>query len=70
VLDEVFYKVAHAFFVHLHAQQILITKMGSKCLKDTTWWVAFGSILCWLLEHHHRLMIHVVDKRLVEVPST
>ncbi|CAK9862746.1 unnamed protein product [Sphagnum jensenii] len=52
VLDEAFYKVAHAFFVNLRAQQILITKMGSKCPKDTTRWVAFGSILRWLLEHH------------------
>jgi hypothetical protein len=29
VLDEAFYKVAHAFSVHLRAQQILITEMGS-----------------------------------------
>jgi hypothetical protein len=36
VLDKAFYKVAHAFSVHLRAQQILITEMGSKCLKDTT----------------------------------
>jgi hypothetical protein len=62
VLDEAFYKVAHAFSVHFHAQQILIIKMGSKCPKDTTRWVAFGSILCWLLEHRRRLMIHVADK--------
>jgi hypothetical protein len=31
VLDEALYKVAHVFSVHFHAQQILITKMGSKC---------------------------------------
>jgi hypothetical protein len=62
VLDEAFYKVAHAFSVHLCAQQIFITEMGSKCSKDTTRWVAFGNILHWLLEHCHRLMIHVADK--------
>ncbi len=70
VLDEAFYKVAQAFSVHLCAQQILITKMGSKCPKDTTWWVAFGSILHWLLEHHRQLMIHVADKRPIQAPST
>jgi hypothetical protein len=63
VLDEAFYKVAHAFFVHLRAQQILITEMGSKCPKDMMRWVAFGSILRSLLEHRRRLMIHVADKR-------
>jgi hypothetical protein len=70
VLDEVFYKVAHAFSMHLRAQQILITEMGSKCPKDTTRWVAFGSILRWLLEHRCRLMIHVANKRLVQAPTT
>jgi hypothetical protein len=70
VLDEAFYKVAHVFFVHLRAQQILITEMGSKCPKDTMRWVTFGSILRWLLEHRRQLMIHVVDKRPVQVPST
>ncbi|CAK9235893.1 unnamed protein product [Sphagnum troendelagicum] len=70
VLDETFYKVAHAFSVHLRAQQILITEMGSKCLKDTMRWVVFGSILRWLLEHRRRLMIHVADKRPVQAPST
>ncbi len=69
VLDEAFYKVAHVFFMHLCAQQIFITKMGSKCPKDTTQWVAFGNILRELLEHRHRLMIHVVNKRPVQVPS-
>ncbi|KAH9570425.1 hypothetical protein CY35_02G039600 [Sphagnum magellanicum] len=70
VLDEAFYKVAHAFSVHLRAQQILVTKMGSKCPKDMMRWVAFDSILHWLLEHRRRLMIHVVDKRSVQAPST
>jgi hypothetical protein len=32
--------------------------MGSKCPKDTTHWVAFGSILHWLLQNYRRLMIH------------
>jgi len=36
VLDEAFYKVAHVFSVHIRAQRILITEMGSKCSKDTT----------------------------------
>jgi hypothetical protein len=70
VFDEAFYKVAHGFSVHLRAQQILITEMGSKCPKDTTRWVAFGSILRWFLEHRRRLMIHVADKRPVQAPST
>jgi hypothetical protein len=70
VLDEAFYKVAHAFSVHLRVQQILITEISSKCLKDTMQWVAFGSILCWLLEHRRRLMIHMADKRPVQAPST
>ncbi len=70
VLDEAFYKVAHAFSMHFRAQQILITEMGSKCSKDTMLWVTFGSILRWLLEHCRRLMIHVVDKRPVQAPST
>ncbi|KAH8973996.1 hypothetical protein BDL97_01G078100 [Sphagnum fallax] len=70
VLDEAFYKVAHAFSVHLRAQQILITEMGSKCPKDTMQWVAFDNVLRWLLEHRCRLMIRVADKRPVQVPST
>jgi hypothetical protein len=45
VLDQAFYKVTHAYSVHLRMQQNLITDMGSKCPKDTTRWVAFGSIL-------------------------
>ncbi len=49
VLDQAFYKVAHAYSVHLRVQQNLIADMGSKCPKDTTRWVAFGSILHWLL---------------------
>jgi hypothetical protein len=50
-LDQAFYKVAHAYSVHLQVQQNLITDMGSKCMKDTMCWVAFGSILHWLLQN-------------------
>jgi hypothetical protein len=69
VLDQAFYKVAHAYFVHLRVQQNLITNMGSKCPKDTTRWVAFGSILHWLLQNYRRLMIHKAAKCLVQAPS-
>jgi hypothetical protein len=50
-------------------QQNLITDMGSKCLKDTTRWVAFGSILHWLLQNYRRLMIHNAAKRPVQASS-
>ncbi|CAK9863106.1 unnamed protein product [Sphagnum jensenii] len=36
VLDQAFYKVAHAYYVHLRVQQNLIMNMGSKCPKNTT----------------------------------
>lgn len=61
VLNEMFYKFAHAFSVHLRAQKNLINEMGSKCPKYTTRWVAFGSILCWLLEHRRRLTWRIDD---------
>jgi len=63
VLDQAFYKVAHAYSVHLWVQQNLITDMGSKCPKDTTRWVAFSSILHWFLQNYRQLMIHNVAKR-------
>ncbi len=63
VLDQAFYKVAHAYSIHLRVQQNLITDMGSKCPKDTTRWVAFDSILHWLLQNYRWLMIHNVAKR-------
>jgi hypothetical protein len=69
VLDQAFYKVAHAYSVHLRVQQNLITDMGSKCPKDTTRWVAFGSILHWLLQNYRRLMIHNTVKRPVQESS-
>jgi hypothetical protein len=69
VLDQAFYKVAHAYSVHLRVQQNLIMDMGSKCPKDTMRWVAFGSILHWLLQNYRRLMIHNAAKRPVQVPS-
>jgi len=62
VLDEAFNKVAHAYSVHLRVQQNLITDMGSKCPKDTTRWVAFGSILHWLIQNYRQLMIHNAAK--------
>jgi hypothetical protein len=43
--------------------------MGSKCLKDTTRWVAFGNILHWFLQNYRRLMIHNVAKCPVQAPS-
>jgi hypothetical protein len=69
VLDQAFYKVAHAYSVHLRMQQNLIMDMGSKCPKNTTRWVAFGSILHWLLQNYRRLMIHNAVKCLVQAPS-
>ncbi len=36
VLDQAFYKVAHAYSIHLRVHQNLIMDMGSKCPKDTT----------------------------------
>jgi hypothetical protein len=69
VLDQAFYKVAHAYSIHLRVQQNLIMDMGSKCPKDTMRWVAFGSILHWLLQNYRRLMIHNAAKRPVQVPS-
>lgn len=69
VLNEIFYKAAHAFSVHFESQQNLINKMGSKCPKYTTRSVAFGSILCWLLEHRRRLMIHMEKRRSIQAPS-
>lgn len=69
VLDGAFYKIAHAFSVHLRTQQNLITEMGSKCPKDTTRWIAFGKMLKWKLQQRRRLMAYVADKRPVQAPS-
>ena len=49
--NEQFYKVTHAFSVHLRAQANLITDMKSKCPKDTTRWLAFGNMLEWMLDN-------------------
>ncbi|KAH6596694.1 hypothetical protein BASA61_003388 [Batrachochytrium salamandrivorans] len=46
-----------------------MTEMGSKCPKDTTRWIAFGSILKWLLQHRRQLMAHVTNKQPVQAPS-
>jgi hypothetical protein len=57
MMDGLFYKIAHVFSVHLHAQLNLIMEMdGAKCPKDTTQWVAFGKMLKWFLHHHRRLL--------------
>ncbi|KAH9251011.1 hypothetical protein BASA81_011187 [Batrachochytrium salamandrivorans] len=69
MLDKSFYKTAHAFSVHLRAQQTLMTGMGSKCPKDTTRWIVFGSILKWIIQHRRQLMVHVTNKRPVQAPS-
>ncbi|KAH9247852.1 hypothetical protein BASA81_014535 [Batrachochytrium salamandrivorans] len=37
--------------------------------KDTTRWIAFGSILKWLLQHRRQLMAHVTNKQPVQAPS-
>jgi len=67
--NQVFYKVAHALSVYLRAQQNLVNDMGSKCPKDTTRWIAFGSMLSWLLEHRRRLLPHFEEKSPVQAPS-
>ena len=69
VLDQAFYKVAHTYSVHLRVQKKMITDMGSKCPKDTTRWVAFGSILHWLLQKYRQFIIHNTVKRPVQAPS-
>jgi hypothetical protein len=52
MMDGLFYKIAHAFLVHLHAQLNLIMEMdGAKCPKDITRWVAFGKMFKWFLHH-------------------
>jgi hypothetical protein len=69
VNDGAFYKIAHAFSVHLRAQHNLIVEMGSKCPKDTTRWVAFGSMLKWISRNRRRLRQHIQDKQPVQAPS-
>jgi hypothetical protein len=64
-----FYKITHAFSVHLRSQANLITEMKSKCPKDTTRWLAFGTMLEWILDHRLRLLEHVRSKRPVQAPS-
>jgi hypothetical protein len=57
MIDGLFYKIAHAFSVHLCAQLNLITEMdGAKCPKDITRWVVFGKMLKWVIHHHRRLL--------------
>ena len=65
---EAFYKVAHALSVYLRSQHNLISNMGSQCPKDTTRWIAFGSMLSWLLAHRRcslTSMKRILSKRQV-----
>jgi hypothetical protein len=53
MMDGLFYKIAHAFSVHLRAQLNLITEIdGAKCPDDTTRCVAFGKMLKWFFHHY------------------
>jgi hypothetical protein len=57
MMDGMFYKIAHAFSVHLRAQLNLIMEMdGVKCPKDITRWVAFGKMLKWFFHQHRRML--------------
>jgi hypothetical protein len=51
--DELFYKIAHDFNVHLRRQQDLQLEMGSMCLKDTNLWVHFECMLSLMFKHCH-----------------
>lgn len=65
-----FYMAAHAFSVHLRSQHNLIGAMnGAKCPKDTTRWMAFGSLMKWIILHRRRLLQHILEKSPVQVPS-
>ncbi|PTQ32361.1 hypothetical protein MARPO_0099s0002, partial [Marchantia polymorpha] len=65
-----FYKTAHAFSVHLRAQQNLATAMGgTKCPKDTTRWVAFGKLIKWILQHRVKLFNHIESRNPIQSPS-
>jgi hypothetical protein len=69
MMDGLFYKIAHAFSIHLCAQLNLITKMdGAKCPKDTTQWVAFGKMLKWFLHHRHRMLQYIKEKQPIQAP--
>ena len=70
LLSEHYYKDAHALSVYLRAQQNLINDMGSNCPKDTTRWIAFGSMLSWLLAHRRRLLAHFDEKSPPQAPSS
>ncbi|BBN02960.1 hypothetical protein Mp_2g19640 [Marchantia polymorpha subsp. ruderalis] len=65
-----FYKTAHAFSVHLRAQQNLATTMGgTKCPKDTTRWVAFDKLIKWILQHRVKLFNHIESRNSIQSPS-
>ncbi|CAM6011352.1 unnamed protein product [Sphagnum balticum] len=70
MMDGLFYKIAHAFSVHLRAHLNLITEMdGAKCPKNTTRWVAFGKMLKWFLHHRCRLLQYIEEKQPIQAPS-
>ena len=68
--DGNFYNTAHAFFVHLHTQTILIAKMGSKCPKNTNHRLPFRNMLNWVLLKRRSILQHIADKCPVQVPSS
>ncbi|CAK9879569.1 unnamed protein product [Sphagnum jensenii] len=63
MMDGLFYKIAHAFLVHLCTQLNLITEMDdTKCPEDTTRWVVFGKMFKWFL-HHRRWLLHYTEEK-------
>ncbi len=67
--DELFYKTAHDFSVHLCRQQNLQLEMGSTCPKDTNQWVHLEHMLSWMLEHRCRLLIWIDEKKPAFAPD-
>ena len=64
MMDGLFYKTALALSVHLRVQHNLIAAMnGQKCPKDTTRWVAFGTMLKWFLFNRRRLLNYIDEKQ-------
>ena len=69
MMDGLFYKIAHAFSVHLRVQHNLIAAInGQKCPKDTTRWVAFGTMLKWFLSNRRRLLSYIDEKHPIQEP--
>ncbi len=67
--DELFYKTAHDFSVHLRRQQNLQLEMGSTCPKDTNWWVHLERMLSWMLKHRRQLLIWIDEKKPAFAPD-